>query len=71
MILLRGKSDIFPFIGLLSFPYKYNVMPYIVLVEKNYVSYRTNKASIYRHNNPSLLKKILGDFSLVVRMAYY
>ena len=46
-------------------------MPYIVLVEKNYVSYRKNKASIYRHNNPSLLKKILRDFSLVVRMDYY
>ena len=72
MILFRGKSDIFfSFIGLLSFPYKYNIMPYIFLVEKNYASYKTNKTSIYRHNNLSLLKKILEDFSLVVRMNYY
>jgi len=69
------------FIILLGFFYKQNVIPYISCVRVvqmlQNIQYKETPKTLkeivgnQRHNNPSLLKRVLRDFSLVICMDYY
>jgi len=67
VVLFREKSDILLFIGLLSFFYNKNMS--FFYIEKNYVR-KQKELSLIGMTISLSYKKVLKDFSLLVRINY-